>query len=74
MIHFWINYHYTYALGTPVNYLFTMGPTNPVTDFFYNLLPYKYFYMYTTFPIILLLYVCVYFKSKLSRKGDDIYE
>lgn len=59
--------------GYSVNYLFTMGPTNFVTDFFYKLLPYKYFYMYTTFPIILLLYIGVYFKSKLSKKGDEIY-
>lgn len=59
--------------GVPVNYLFTMGPTNFVTEFFYNLLPFKYFYMYTTFPIILLLYTGVYFKSRISNKGVEIY-
>lgn len=64
--------------GHSVNYLFTMGPTNFVTDFFYSLLPIKYFYMFTTFPIIALLYIFVlvenYIIKNVKRKKELNYE
>lgn len=52
------------ACGVPVNYLFTMGSTNFITDFFYNIIPYKYFYMFLTAPIIACLYYLVYLKTR----------
>ena len=63
-----ISFMVSYVLGwyfkTDVNYLFTMHSTNFVTDFLYSLLPYKYWYMYTAFPLIALLTLGVYFKRR----------
>ena len=57
------------SYGYPVNYLFTMGPTNFITEYFYNILPYKYFYMFTTFPIIILLYLAIFLANKIICKN-----
>ena len=63
-ISFVISYLLTWFFKTDVNYLFTMHSTNFVTDFLYNLLPYRYWYMYTAFPLIALLTIGVYFKRR----------
>ena len=35
-----------------VNYMFSYYPDNPVLQIFYNIIPYKYFYMLIVLPII----------------------
>lgn len=73
-----VMYTFSYAIseviistGTDVNYLFGVGPTNFVTEFFYSILPYKYLYMFTTFPIIVILYLLVYLKQRVSTKKRE---
>lgn len=51
----------------PTNYLFSMGPTNPVTQALYNILPCKYFYMYLTLPAIVALSLGIYAIAKEDR-------
>jgi len=48
---------YGEPLEANVSYMFSMGPEgNPALEFFWSLLPYKYFYMLTTFPLIAAAY------------------
>ncbi len=41
-----------------VNYMYSIAPMgNPALEFFWNLLPYEYFYMLSTLPLFALVYV-----------------
>lgn len=43
-----------------VNYMFSYYPDNPVLQIFYNIIPYKYFYMLIVLPIIGLILLGIY--------------
>lgn len=43
-----------------VNYMFSIRSTNPLTDLFYRILPYEYWYMYLVFPILIVYLLVVY--------------
>lgn len=46
-----------------VGYMFTTGPSgNPALEFFWNILPYPYFYLLTSFPIIAAAYALLNIK------------
>ena len=60
---------------TTVNYMFSIEATNPLTALFYQLIPYRYWYMYLVFPILAVYLVIVYlpqiiayFKGKKAVK------
>lgn len=55
--------------GYYVNYLFTMGPTNFVTEFAYEIIPFKYFYMMVFIPPILMLYMIAWLGSTFIVGG-----
>ena len=64
--YFWA-YGVTNIYGEPlvrtIGYMFTTGPAgNPALQFFWNLLPYEYFYLLTAFPIIALAYALLNIK------------
>jgi uncharacterized membrane protein YwaF len=53
-----------------VNYMFSFSPENPVLQLFYNLIPYKYFYMLLAFPIIVIYELLVYLPSILKARKE----
>ena len=65
-VNLWVNnyievHQLTNIYGEPiipdVDYMFTPGPSgNPALEFFWNILPYPYFYLLTTAPIIAAYY------------------
>lgn len=52
----------TNAAGNPVqiNYMYTLVPENPVLGLFYRAIPYQYWYLYGTTPIITVYLLAVY--------------
>lgn len=65
-----------------VNYMYSIVPENPLLQFFYNILPYQYWYMLLIIPIILLYLGAVYFdqikaliksrkKAKVENKNGE---
>ena len=65
-VNLWVNnyievHQLTNIYGEPiipdVDYMFTPGPSgNPALEFFWNILPYPYFYLLTTAPIVAAYY------------------
>ena len=51
-----------------VNYMFSFLPDNPVLQLFYNIIPYKYFYMLLAFPIIIIYELAIYLPNILKNK------
>ncbi len=43
-----------------VNYMFSIAPTNPLLQLFYQIIPGQYWYMYMVFPIVLVYLLIVY--------------
>ena len=50
-----------------VNYMFSFIPDNPVLELFYNIIPYKYFYMLLVFPVIIFYLACIYIPNQARR-------
>lgn len=50
-----------------VNYMFSMQPNNPLSELFYKVIPYEYWYMYMIIPI-LLVYLLILYAPQLIRK------
>lgn len=46
-----------------VNYMFSYYPSNPVLQIFYDIIPYKYFYMLLVLPIIGIILLGIYSPS-----------
>jgi hypothetical protein len=61
-----------------VNYMFSLGHQgNPALAFFWNLIPYEYFYMFAVLPIIALAfssmnigYIIRYFKERKKARQE----
>jgi hypothetical protein len=47
-----------------VNYMYSITPENPVMALFYQVIPYEYWYMLLSLPIILLYLVFIYKTKK----------
>ena len=43
-----------------VNYMFSIQPNNPLSDLFFKVIPYEYWYMYMIVPIVLVYLLIVY--------------
>jgi uncharacterized membrane protein YwaF len=55
-----------------VNYMYSIVPENPIFVLFYQLIPYEYWYMFMSIPIIIVYLVIVYVKEireSLARRG-----
>ncbi|MBQ3489106.1 MAG: YwaF family protein [Clostridia bacterium] len=60
-----------------VNYMYSIKPENPVLQLFYNIIPYPYWYMFLSLPLIVVYlgcfyrkYIILWFKErKANRKG-----
>ena len=46
-----------------VNYMYSIKPENPVLQLFYNIIPYSYWYMYLSIPLIVVYLSCFYGKN-----------
>lgn len=46
-----------------VNYMFSISPTNPLLKFFWNIVPYQYWYMLLVLPIIAIYLLLIYMKQ-----------
>lgn len=55
--------HYT---DTWVNYMFSIQPNNPLSELFFRVIPYEYWYMYLIFPILAVYLVIVYLPEILA--------
>lgn len=49
-----------------VNYMFSYSPTNPLLQFFWMIVPYRYFYMLLIIPII-IVYLCWWYLPDLLK-------
>lgn len=67
VVHF-INLIVNHYTDTQVNYMFSIQSSNPLTDLFYRLIPYEYWYMYMVFPILIVYLLIVYLPQILKRK------
>lgn len=56
--------------GAPiqVNYMYSIRPENPVLQFFYDLIPHRFFYMLPALPMVLLYLGGVYFDQLSSHR------
>ena len=45
-----------------VNYMYSIKPENPVLQLFYNIIPYPYWYMFLSLPLIVIYLGCFYRK------------
>ncbi|MBE6664755.1 MAG: hypothetical protein E7603_00860 [Ruminococcaceae bacterium] len=45
-----------------VNYMYSIKPENPVLQLFYNIIPYPYWYMFLSLPLIVVYLGCFYRK------------
>lgn len=55
-----------------VNYMFSFSPDNPALQLFYNIIPYKYFYMLLVFPVILVYEVLIYLPRIIKEKSYNV--
>ena len=53
--------------GVPVNYMFSVEPTNPLVQMFYRIIPYEYWYMYMVLPIV-GVYLLIIYTPELAAK------
>jgi len=53
--------------GVPVNYMFSVEPTNPLVALFYKIIPYEYWYMYMVLPIV-AVYLLIVYAPQLAAK------
>ena len=51
-----------------VNYIYSLVPENPIFVLFYNILPYKYWYLYMSIPIIALYLGAIYWGHSIYKK------
>lgn len=51
-----------------VNYMFSIRPNNPLTHWFYSLVPHSYWYMYLVFPIVIVYLLIVYLPEIIKKK------
>ncbi len=58
-----------------VNYMYSIKPENPVLQLFYNLIPYPYWYMFLSLPLIVVYlgcfyrkYIILWFKERKANK------
>ena len=51
-----------------VNYMYSLVPENPIFALFYQILPYKYWYLYMSIPIIALYLGAIYLGNGLYKK------
>lgn len=51
-----------------VNYMFSVLPSNPLLQFFYNIIPYQYWYMFLSVPIAILYLSWWYFPELLDAR------
>lgn len=53
--------------GVPVNYMFSVEPSNPLLALFYKVIPYEYWYMYMVLPIV-AVYLLIVYAPELTAK------
>ena len=60
-----------------VNYMYSIKPENPVLQLFYNIIPYSYWYMFMSLPLIVVYlgcfywkYISLWFKERKNKKVD----
>lgn len=49
-----------------VNYMYSVGPDNPLLNLFYKIIPHSYWYMYLVFPILGVYLIIVYGKELMA--------
>ena len=54
------------ALGT--NYMYSMGPTTPLAQILWDLLPCRYWYMYLLIPMVAVFFLAVYAAEMKSAR------
>ena len=53
-----------------VNYMFSTTPENPLLQLFYNIVPYPYWYMLLTIPII-AVYLTIMYLPQIIKRGKE---
>ncbi len=60
-----------------VNYMYSIKPENPVLQLFYNIIPYSYWYMFLSLPLIVVYlgcfyrkYIILWFKERKNKKAN----
>ena len=60
-----------------VNYMYSIKPENPVLQLFYNIIPYPYWYMFLSLPLIVVYlgcfyrkYIALWFKERKNKKAN----
>lgn len=53
--------------GVPVNYMFSVEPSNPLLALFYKVIPCEYWYMYMVLPIV-AVYLLIVYAPELAAK------
>jgi uncharacterized membrane protein YwaF len=56
-----------------VNYMFSIEPSNPVLNIFYNIIPYSYWYMYLCVPIVVVYLLVIYLEQIIFEIKRNYY-
>lgn len=68
-----VNY-YCASIGKDltVNYMFSIGPTNPLVKLFHQVIPYEYWYMYLVLPIVAVYLLVIYAPEMIARRRQKV--
>ena len=56
-----------------VNYMFSIEPSNPVLNIFYNIIPHSYWYMYLCVPIVVVYLLAIYLEQIIFEIKRNYY-
>lgn len=66
------NYCVSIGKDLSVNYMFSIRPTNPLVELFYQVIPCEYWYMYLVLPIVAVYLLAVYSPELIARYRQKV--